>query len=132
VGGRRLTSILLDTHVWAWSLDEDHRFSVAAFGEIRRPEHIYLSAVSIFEIAQKARLGKWPQMAGRADDLLALLTAQGATLLPLDGPICLEAGRLVWDHRDPFDRMIAATALGRQLTLVSADTAFDSVVKRVW
>jgi PIN domain nuclease of toxin-antitoxin system len=113
-------------------MDEDHRVSAHAFDEIRRAERVYLSAVSIFEIAQKARLGKWSQMAGRVDDLFALLATQGATLLPLDGPICLEAGRLAWDHRDPFDRMIAATALGRQLTLVSADTAFDAVVKRVW
>ena len=132
MGGWRLTAVLLDTHVWAWSLDEDHRVTGAAFDTIRRADSVYLSAVSIFEIVQKARIGKWPQMAARVDDLFTLLAAQGGVLLPLDGPICLEAGRLDWDHRDPFDRMIAATALARSLTLVSADAAFDAVVKRIW
>ena len=36
-------------------------------------------------------------------------------------------------HKDPFDRLIAATALVEGLTLVSADLAFDAYgVTRLW
>ena len=37
-----------------------------------------------------------------------------------------------WSHRDPFDRLLAATALRRNLPIVSADAVFDGVVTRVW
>lgn len=39
---------------------------------------------------------------------------------------------MAWDHRDPFDRLLAATALHYGLVIVSADAAFDSVVSRRW
>lgn len=50
----------------------------------------------------------------------------------IDAAVALTAGQLIWDHRDPFDRLIAATALERKLALVSADAAFDMVVTRIW
>ena len=37
-----------------------------------------------------------------------------------------------WGHRDPFDRLLAATALDGSLPLVSADTVFDGIVSRHW
>jgi PIN domain nuclease of toxin-antitoxin system len=44
------------------------------------------------------------------------------------GPdVSLLAASMVWKHRDPFDRIIAATAITRGLTLVSADAAFNEL-----
>jgi PIN domain nuclease of toxin-antitoxin system len=37
-----------------------------------------------------------------------------------------------WDHRDPFDRLILATAQLMHISLISADTVFDGRVTRVW
>ncbi|MGL5012179.1 MAG: type II toxin-antitoxin system VapC family toxin, partial [Paracoccaceae bacterium] len=58
----------------------------------------------------------------------------GVVFAPLTEDISLSAGLLDWSHRDPFDRMIAATALAFDMTLISADTAFDAVpgLRRVW
>ena len=42
------------------------------------------------------------------------------------------AGLLSCEHRDPFDRLIAATALRMNVPLPSADTVFDGVVTRLW
>jgi PIN domain nuclease of toxin-antitoxin system len=45
----------------------------------------------------------------------------------------MKAALLDWDHRDPFDRMIAAVALQERVAVVSADAAFEAVgVERVW
>ena len=37
-----------------------------------------------------------------------------------------------WRHRDPFDRMLAATALEHALPIISADTVFDGIIDRFW
>lgn len=99
---------------------------------MERADTVVLSVISFFEIAQKVRIGKWPDMSDSADDLPGILDRQGGVLAPIDGSISIRAGRLEWDHRDPFDRMIAATAMARGLTLISADAAFDAVLKRTW
>ena len=62
----------------------------------------------------KARLGKWPEVLAVADTLPALHETQGGRIAPLDAEICVSAGLLPWPHRDPFDRLIASTALLRK------------------
>jgi len=44
-----------------------------------------------------------------------------ATELPIDAADAILAGRLPWDHRDPFDRMIVAQAARRNLTIATSD-----------
>ena len=93
---------------------------------------ILVSAISFFEIAQKVRLGKWPQMAPYVDELPALLASQRGVVASLEAADCLMAGTLEWPHRDPFDRFLAASALRRRIPIVSADAAFDAVLARIW
>ena len=120
-------SVLLDTHAWAWTLYEPGRLSQAARQAIEGAEVVYVSPVSFFEIGQEIRLGTWSQMAPFVDELPDLLARQGALSATLDADICLRAGTMTWDHRDPFDRMLASTSLGSGTPLVSADTAFDAL-----
>ena len=91
-----------------------------------------ISPASFYEIAQKVRLGKWPEMAPLADDLIAEVARQGAEITPIDARICLRAGSMRWSHRDPFDRILAATALEHGLPIISADPVFDGTVSRIW
>lgn len=93
---------------------------------------VLVSPMTFLEIAQKVRLGKWPEMEPFVDRLPALLRQQGGSTADLDGTICVTAGRMAWPHRDPFDRLIAATAMHHNLPLVSADTVFDGIVNRLW
>jgi PIN domain nuclease of toxin-antitoxin system len=132
VGGTRLTTLLLDTHVWAWSLTNDRRISDRARREMVEATTILVSAISFFEIAQKVRLGKWPEMTAYVDRLPALLASQRGVATSLEAEDCLMAGTMEWPHRDPFDRFLAASALRRRLPLVSADPVFDAVLTRVW
>lgn len=127
-----MAAVLLDTHALVWGQFGPHRLTVRARNAIADADVVWVSAICFFEIAQKARLGKWPEVVGVVEGLPALHEAQGGRIAPLDAETCLSAGSLPWTHRDPFDRLIAATALRRQLTLVSADAVFDEVLKRVW
>ena len=123
---------MLDTHVFVWSQLSPNRLSDRAKVIIGDAESVWVSAICFFEIAQKARLGKWPEVTDVIDDLPAVHQAQGGRVALLDAEICRYAGFLHWPHRDPFDRLIAATALRRNLMLVSADAAFDPVLRRAW
>ena len=127
-----MTAILLDTHAWAWSLAGDVRLSARALAAIDAANTVLVSPISFFEIAQKVRLGKWPEMVPFLDRLPGLLDAQGGVVANFGAAICLMAGIMDWSHRDPFDRLLAATSRYDALPLVSADTVFDGVVTRIW
>ena len=124
--------MLLDTHAWAWTLTSDVRLSLRAVGAINNADHVYLSPISFFEIGQKLRLGKWDEMIPYANDLVHIFENQGGKIADLDAEICLSASRMDWIHRDPFDRLICATAIKLNLPLISCDTIFDSIATRVW
>jgi len=130
--------VLLDTHAWAWSMTADARLSSAAIAAMEQAETVSISAISLFEIGQKVRLGKWPEMEPFLDRLIALANEQGGRLAEVSPEASLLAATLEWPHRDPFDRIIGATAITRGLTLISADTVFDTLAGqpnwpgRVW
>jgi PIN domain nuclease of toxin-antitoxin system len=123
---------LLDTHVWAWSLTNDRRITDRALSELTKAQTILVSAISFFEIAQEVRLGKWPEMAPYVDRLSDLLERQRGIATALEAADSLIAGTMAWPHRDPFDRLLAASAIRRGIAIVSADTVFDAVVARIW
>ena len=127
-----MRGVLLDTHAWAWSLTDNDRLSRVAIAAIEAADSIFVSPISFFEIAQKVRLGKWPEMVPFVGQLAALLTEQGGSVAGFDPAICVAAGIMAWPHRDPFDRLLAATAMHHNLPLVSADAVFDGVVTRLW
>jgi PIN domain nuclease of toxin-antitoxin system len=127
-----LKAVLLDTHSWAWSLAADRRLSAAALGAIDGAQNVLVSPITFFEIAQKVRLGKWPEMEPFVSRLPALLAEQGGDIAALVPEICIAAGMMPWAHRDPFDRLLAATATHYSLPIVSADSIFDGIVTRLW
>lgn len=122
-----MTAVLLDTHVWVWSLADPKLLSPRASALIASATSVQVSPISFFEIGQKVRLGKWPEMEPFAKNLPFLLHQQGGTPAPLTPEICLRASLMDWDHRDPFDRLIAATAETTGLLLISKDPAFASL-----
>jgi PIN domain nuclease of toxin-antitoxin system len=127
-----VTTLLLDTHAWAWSLAGSDRLSKPALAAIGDADAVLVSPISFFEIAQKVRRGEWQEMEPFVDRLPVLLAQQGGAVADFDPAICIAAGTMDWAHRDPFDRLLAATARLRNLPLVSADSVFDGIVPRVW
>jgi PIN domain nuclease of toxin-antitoxin system len=94
---------------------------------------ILVSAASAWEIATKVRLGKLPGAEKLERDFLQVMEDAGYEQLSIDTASALRAGRLVADHRDPFDRMIAAQALALDIPLLSPDPLLDQFgVRRLW
>lgn len=126
--------VLLDTHAWAWSMLGDPRLSATAQQVLDGDTEIAISPISVFEIGQKVRLGKWPEMEPFARKLKDYVVWQGAEVVPVTLEIADFAARLHWEHRDPFDRLLAATALTNGWEFLSADAAFDTMaaLRRIW
>ena len=70
------------------------------------------------------------------DQLPDLAAVQGLLTAPFGPDVAVLAGTMPWPHRDPFDRIIAATAGLSGMTLLSADSMFDTLenggLQRVW
>jgi PIN domain nuclease of toxin-antitoxin system len=125
-----LSALLLDTHAWAWLMMGSPRLSRRSIEEVSSAREVFVSPISFFEIGQKVRLGKWPEMEPFASRLSEFLLQQGGRIATLTDEICLRAGTLAWVHRDPFDRIIVATAMISNLKLLSADPVFDNLEPR--
>lgn len=122
-----VTQVLLDTHVWVWSFADDARLSAVAREAIVAAQAVYVSPISFFEIGQKVRQGKWPQMVPFVADLADILHEQGGIAAPFTPGICLHASLRDWQHRDPFDRLLASSAECLGLPLVSKDPVFAAL-----
>ena len=126
--------LLLDTHTFLWWLDGDRRMSKRARTLVGRDAHeVFVSAASAWEIATKWRLGKLPGAADVAADIAGAVASQAFLPLSITLAHAQLAGQLTADHRDPFDRMLAAQALMEGLPIVSNDEAFDLFgIARIW
>ena len=126
--------VLLDTHALLWWLADSVQLSRTAYGMISDESNdISVSAASAWEIATKYRLGKLPEAEATALDLAGAIVQQGFEELVITVADAERAGHLPGPHRDPFDRMLIAQALERELMVVSIDSAFDAYgVNRVW
>ena len=128
--------MLLDTHVLVWAMLAPDLLSARAREALAGSTERVVSAASLYEITSKARLGKWPEVVGLLRiDLDARLRADGFEVAAATGAIMERAGRLDWEHRDPFDRLIVTTAQERRMVLVSKDAMLDAApggVERVW
>ena len=125
---------LLDTHTFLWWLTDDKRLPQSARRVIEdKDNNIVVSAASVWEIATKYRIGKLPSADTVAPDIPGAIADQGFGELPVTVDDATRAGNLPGPHRDPFDRMLIAQALGRNLVLISIEPLFDQYgVRRLW
>ena len=113
--------LLLDTHALLWWLSDDERLGGQARDLIADPGNdVLVSAVSLWEIVVKVRIGKLDADVGKISDSIA---QDGFTLLSITPAHLMALGSLPRypDHRDPFDHLLIAQAITEGATFVSED-----------
>ena len=111
-------NILLDTHVLIWALENNPELSDGARNSIIRASNmVFVSSISIWEIAIKKNLGKLET----PDNLQEEIELHRFTPLQINFDHAELAGKLPDIHKDPFDRMLIAQAIIEKLTLVTRD-----------
>ena len=94
---------------------------------------VLISAGTAWEIATKHRIGKLRDAEALALDITGAIRGQNFEELPITVEDAARAGALPGPHRDPFDRILIAQALARNLVLVSNESLFDRYgVRRLW
>ena len=120
--------LLLDTHAYFWWVLDQPELSRHASEVLAQDSNdIVLSAVVIWELATKSRLGKLPQAQSVLDDVADSVLDAALIRLPVSLDHARLAGSLSSPHKDPFDRMLAAQAILEDLTLVTTDPAFRTL-----
>lgn len=127
---------LLDTHVLLWLLASPEQISDEVRRELaNRRNTVVVSAASGMEIATKVRLGRLDGARGLVAAWSARIAEIEATELPITAEQAVFAGSLAWEHRDPFDRLLAAQATTENMVLVTVDRhllAFPGVRTLTW
>jgi PIN domain nuclease of toxin-antitoxin system len=114
--------LLLDTHIWLWSLGQPHRLSNRVAKQLdNRENELWLSPISIWEaflLFKKKRV----QISSDFETwLLNSLSALPVTEAPLTLEVARALPSLAVPHEDPADLFLAATAKAFGLTLITAD-----------
>ena len=112
---------LLDTHVAIWFLTGDTLLSQTADQIISEDvNRIYVSVISAWELAIKISIGKL-RFPGNAAGFIQAVQDNDITILPIMPSHLAVYESLPMIHRDPFDRLLIATAIDEQISLISAD-----------
>ena len=110
--------IIIDTHIFLWSLADPARIAKNRINELETPTNIiYVSSITIAELMIKASIGKL-----QIDfDPVDLALQSGFELLDFTGRDALLLKNLPFHHRDPFDRMLISQSITTKYPLMTDD-----------
>jgi PIN domain nuclease of toxin-antitoxin system len=112
------SSLLLDSHVFVWALEQTQKIGRRATEQITGASTVYVSVISLWELEIKHKAGKFPYTTAK---LVEGLEQSGFTLLAL-APEHIEAyGRVHLAHNDPFDTLLVAQSEAAGCQFVTAD-----------
>ena len=118
-----MSGVLLDTHAAIWLFEATGKLGRTARRRLDRAAaegDLTISAISFWELAQLVERDRIELDVPPSEWRRRALEA-GLVEAPLSGDIAIAAAQLDGFHRDPGDRMLAATALLRDAVLVTSD-----------
>ncbi len=130
--------IFLDTHAWIWWVTRDRRLSSRALSAIRQAveqDAVWLSAISIWELAKKAEKGQLVFDRPLRQWVRQALEVEGLLIAEITNEILLESCELPRPfHGDPADQIIVATVRHHGGLLITKDKAIRnySHVQTLW
>jgi PIN domain nuclease of toxin-antitoxin system len=117
--------IVLDTHIWLWLINSNFdRFPASWLERFELADRLAVSPLSCYEIVLAEIRGRLELTCTSEEWFSRALTPAKIELLPLTPTISIRAVNLSPVHRDPFDRLIIATALEYEAKLASVDSLF--------
>ncbi len=118
--------IILDTHIWLWWVNRDtDKLDQHRLNQITSSDVVAVSAISSFEVAWLVHHGRIELPIGTRDWFEKALDGSGIKLIPVTPEIACKAVELPDHHSDPQDRIIIATALVCQASIMSSDRKFS-------
>lgn len=128
--------LLLDTHALYWYIEGDPKLSSTAQDLIQdTANEVLFSPASYWEIAIKVSIGKWTLNRPYEDFIDLALKQYGFQVLPILPSHTAKLIGLTFppNHKDPFDRLMAAQAIVEGIALVSFDPKLDAYpIERLW
>lgn len=116
--------LLLDTHVWLWSLVSPGRLGKRVRTQLeRKSNEVWLSPISVWELLVLAERGRVKLDADPRTWVTEALERSPLQEAALNHEVALRSREVSLPHQDPADRFLVATALTYELTLVTADDA---------
>jgi len=119
---------ILDTHCLIWFQENNPKIPERVMRLIQEPNNIIIfSQVSLFEISIKQKIGKLPAFRVTVEEVYNQAIKDGFTFLQIQNQHIYNYNKipLIEDHRDPFDRLLIATALEENAAILSADQKFN-------
>lgn len=113
--------VLLDTHIFLWSIKDDRRLSKEARLKILNATEVYVSSASIWEACIKIKLNKL-DLDVDISNFVAAIAQSGFCELPITATHAAAILGLPDIHRDPFDRILIAQAISEPLTFLTMDS----------
>ena len=118
-------NFLLDTHILIWAAIAPHKISSELASLLSNPSnHLYFSSASIWEISIKESLGK-RDFKVSSKKLYDGLIENGYKELKVSALHAMEVIKLPFIHRDPFDRVLVATAIWENMPLLTNDSTLS-------
>jgi PIN domain nuclease of toxin-antitoxin system len=122
MGVAAAVKLLLDTHVWLWSLLAPERLRPEAAEALRETSNrLYLSPVSVWEAMLLVERGRVELKEEPSAWIFRVLREVPIFEAPLTFDVAIWSRALSLTHEDPADRFIAATARANDLVLLTAD-----------
>jgi PIN domain nuclease of toxin-antitoxin system len=112
--------ILVDTHIWLWSMNEPLRLSDDQQRAVL-DNMVAISAISAWEFCLLAQKGRVESEGDPSAFVRQMLSLSRVEVIPIDAEIALRSRTLDFPHQDPADRFIAATAMVKNIQLVTSD-----------